>query len=63
QLANGITSLHSAAHNGQTALVKLLFESNANINAKTDAGQTPLEMALEKNFTETAGLIKKLGGV
>jgi ankyrin repeat protein len=43
-------------------LVKLLVDSKANIHTKTDAGQTPLEMALEKNFTETAILIKSSAG-
>jgi len=47
--AQGFTPLHSAAHNGQTALIKLLVDSKANINEKTNSGQTPLEMALEKN--------------
>jgi len=58
----GVTPLHSAAHNGQTKLVKLLIDNGADINSKMDNGQTPLFMAEEKNFSETAALIKQSGG-
>jgi ankyrin repeat protein len=58
----GVAPLHSAAHNGQTELAKLLIDNGADINAKMDNGQTPLFMAEEKYFTETAELIKKSGG-
>jgi uncharacterized protein len=58
----GVTSLHSAAHNGQTKLAKLLIDNGAAINVKMDNGQTPLFMAEEKNFIETAELIKHFGG-
>jgi len=56
----GVTPLHSAAHNNQPNLVKLLVEYGADINAKTDDGKTPLDMALEKDFKETAEVIEKL---
>lgn len=58
----GVTALHSAAHNGQTNLAKLLLDNGADINAKMENGQTPLFMAQEKNFQDTADLIKKHGG-
>ena len=58
----GVTPLHSAAHNGQTKLAKLLIDRGAEINAKMDNGRTPLFMAEEKDFTETAELIKQSGG-
>jgi len=58
----GVTPLHSAAHNGQTKLVKLLIDNGADINSKMDNGHTPLFMAEEKNFSETAALIKQSGG-
>ena len=58
----GVTPLHSAAHNGQIKLAQLLIENGADINAKMENGQTPLFMAEEKGFTEIAALIKKSGG-
>lgn len=58
-----VTPMHSTAHNGQTALVQLLADNGADLNATMENGQTPLVMAEEGNFEETAGLIKKLGGV
>ena len=59
---HGATPLHSAAHNGQTELARLLIDNGADVNAKMDNGQTPLFMALEKNFQETAVLIKSFRG-
>jgi uncharacterized protein len=58
----GVTPLHSAAHNGRTTLVQLLIDNGADPNAAMDNGQTPLFMAEEKNFKETAELIKKYAG-
>jgi ankyrin repeat protein len=55
--------LHSAAHNGQTKLVRLLIDHGADINAKTDNGQTPLLLAIEKNCDETAEILIKNGGL
>ncbi|MEI9919826.1 MAG: ankyrin repeat domain-containing protein [Bacteroidota bacterium] len=57
-----ITPIHEAAHHGKTALVKLLVEYKANVNAKMKDGKTPLSMALERSFNETAELIRALGG-
>jgi ankyrin repeat protein len=59
---SGVTPLHSAAHNGQTRLAKLLIDSGADVNATTENGQTPLSMAKEKGFQETTDLIKRFGG-
>ena len=41
----------------------MLIDYGADVNAKVDNGQTPLFMALEKNFQDTADLIKSFGGV
>lgn len=54
----GVTPLHSAAHNGQTELVKLLLQNGADVNAITDNEKTPLAMAEERDFTETAHIIR-----
>jgi len=57
-----VTPLHSAAHNGQTELVKLLIDNGADVNAETDDGQTPGHMAEEGGFYETVELIKRYNG-
>lgn len=60
--AGDVRPLHSAAHNGQTRLVQLLIDYGAEINAKTEKGESALQMAIEKLFSETADLIKHHGG-
>ncbi|HMQ06884.1 MAG TPA: ankyrin repeat domain-containing protein [Saprospiraceae bacterium] len=59
----GVTPLHSAAHNGHTNLTILLLENGADVNAKMDDGKTPLMMANEKNFNETAEILRKYGSL
>ncbi|HEX5170874.1 MAG TPA: ankyrin repeat domain-containing protein [Cyclobacteriaceae bacterium] len=54
----GVTPLHSAGHNGQTKIAKLLIDHGADTDAKTDDGKTAVDMALEKNYTETADFIR-----
>lgn len=43
----GHTALHLAAKNDQPAMIKLLLNSGANIEARSDGGWTPLLMAAE----------------
>lgn len=43
----GHTALHLAARNDQPAMIKLLLNSGANIEARSDGGWTPLLMAAE----------------
>jgi predicted AlkP superfamily phosphohydrolase/phosphomutase len=59
---NGVTPLHSASHNGELELSKLLINNGAEINVITDDGKTPLFMALEKEFCDTADFIINRGG-
>lgn len=59
----GVTPLHSVAHNGQTKLAELLIKNGAEINAKTKNGETPFFMANEKGFKETAELLLRNGGI
>ena len=42
----GLTALHGAAFCGSNAIVRFLVEKGANLNAKDQAGQTPLDKAL-----------------
>ena len=45
----GYTPLHSAAANGNLALVKLLLESGADSKSLSDDGRSPLDFARERN--------------
>ncbi len=44
-----MTALHQAAAHGNTAVVALLLANNANANAQTIRGKTPLMYAAENN--------------
>ena len=46
------TPLHRAITRGSTEAAKILIESGANINLPRSDGQTPLEMARERNRTK-----------
>jgi ankyrin repeat protein len=54
-----VTPLHSAAHHGATELVRLLIENGADINAKTDAGETALSFAESSSFSNTAAYLRQ----
>ena len=58
------TPLHEAALGGHKEIVELLIANgaNVNVNAKIDAGETPLDYAIGENHTETADLLRKHGG-
>ena len=58
----GITPLHHAARWGHKKMVELLIEKGADVNAKEDDGDTPLDLAISRNRTETADLLRKHGG-
>ncbi|MBD3287305.1 hypothetical protein GF337_00740 [candidate division KSB1 bacterium] len=58
----GVTPLHSAAHNGHAKLARLLIDNGADVNTKTDKGQTPLQIARERNQSETAAVLEEFGG-
>lgn len=44
---NGTTPLHLAALYGHTEIVKYLISAGADVNAKTDIGDTPLRSAVK----------------
>jgi ankyrin repeat protein len=48
----GFTALHSAAFSGDLAMVRLLMDSGAKLDPKTDDGQTALDLAREKRRDE-----------
>lgn len=53
-----LPSLHESASWGQKGNIELLIANGANVNAKDEAGKTPLDSAT----SEVADLIRKHGG-
>ena len=56
----GGTPLHVAAWEGHTEVAELFIAKGADMNAKMEDGDTPLDLA--KGHTETADLLRKHGG-
>jgi ankyrin repeat protein len=46
ELRSGMTPLHAAARKGLKKVVELLIHEGADVNAKDDDGDTPLDLAL-----------------
>ena len=55
---DGWTPLHDAASMGHKEIVELLLAKGANVNAKNNYGNTPLDLA----SGETANFLRKHGG-
>ena len=47
--SNGASPLHRAAGTGAIEITKLLIELGAHVNAKNDAGATPLDAATKSS--------------
>lgn len=60
-----LTAMHLAAGYGDTAIVKLLAEHGANLDAKTREGDTPISLAMRKRNPglEVIKLLLSLGAV
>jgi uncharacterized protein len=56
---NGYTALHDAVWQNNIEVVKVLLEAGANLNIKSNSGQTPLEFAESRHHTEIARLIQQ----
>jgi len=60
--SDGFTALHLVASNsGNPALVPLLVENGADVNAKLPSGMTPLMFAANKGFVTTVSALLKAG--
>ena len=57
--AGGITPLHLAAEKGYPAIVNLLVNYGADINAQNATGQKPIDIALEKRFVRSSEILFK----
>jgi ankyrin repeat protein len=55
-------SLHRATYHGRKEIVERLIAKGADVNAKTDAGRTPLDRAIVMDKTKIADLLRKHGG-
>ncbi|WP_353285220.1 ankyrin repeat domain-containing protein [Wolbachia endosymbiont (group A) of Beris morrisii] len=53
------TALHWASDGGYLDVVKYLINKGANINAKDKDDQTPLDLAIQGNYTDIVGLLKQ----
>ena len=60
---NGWTPLHEAVRGHSEAIVKFLVDKGADVNAPTEYGETPLEIATEFNGENhpIVNLLKSLG--
>ncbi len=56
-----MTPLPSATHTGRMDMVELLIAKGADINARSNIGQTPLSLAKAKGHTEITDLLRKHG--
>ena len=55
-------SIHAAARDGNIEAVKQHIAAGTDVNAKTNAGMTPLSVANVFDRTEIADLLRKHGG-
>ena len=56
-----MTPLHYTALGGHKEIAELLITKGANVNAKNNGGETPLDWAIKRKHTETTNLLRKHG--
>ena len=54
--------LDNSVQEGNIQVVKHNIANGADVNAKDEDGETPLDWVIEKNHTEIADLLRKHGG-
>ena len=62
EAGGGWTPLQVAAYQGHKEIAKLFIANGADVNAKDDDGDTPLDEAILRNRTEIADLLRKHSG-
>jgi ankyrin repeat protein len=55
-----VTPLHYAVLHNKVSIAELLITAGANLNARSNEDQTPLELAQELGHKEMIALLKKL---
>ena len=55
------TPLHSACSRGRTSVAKFLLDNGADVNAKNNNDQTPLDLAKRRRRTDLVELLRKYG--
>ena len=55
---NGYTALHDAIWQNNVATAKVIIDAGANLHLKSNAGETPLDLARKKGRQEIAALIE-----
>jgi ankyrin repeat protein len=58
----GVTPLHYAAYYGEREVTELLIAKGADLNAKDEDAETPLDNAIMRKHPEAADLLRKHGG-
>lgn len=58
---NGYTALHVAAASADDASARLLLSSKARLDARDNAGKTPLDLAREKGHARMVHLLERMG--
>jgi len=56
----GLTAAHGAAFEGWSEVIQYLYDSGVNINASSDEGATPRDLAVIQEHEETIALLDKL---
>jgi ankyrin repeat protein len=56
---NGYTALHDAIWQNNIATAEVIIQAGANLNLKSNDGETPLEFARSKNRKEIAAMIER----
>jgi ankyrin repeat protein len=56
---NGYTALHDAVWQNNVDVARVLIDAGANLNIKSNSGQTPLEFARSKGYKEIAAMIER----
>lgn len=59
--SGGFVPLHWASRNGDEAMMRLLLENGADINARNGDGSTPMMLAIVNDRFDTAALLLELG--
>ena len=59
----GWTPLLMAIKSGNSESVRILIEAKADVNSKTDKGETPLQKALEFENKEIIFILKEAGAL